>query len=91
MQGDDMRMIVVGAVVLGALAASGSSANAWRHGWYPWCAWLSTGLYYDCFYATLQQCVVSIRGVGGTCGVNPYPPSPQYARRARPRRGYYYK
>jgi hypothetical protein len=86
-----MRMIVVGAVVLAALAASGSSANAWRHGWYPWCAWLSDGPYYDCFYTTLKECVASVRGVGGMCGVNPYPPPPRYAGRTRARRGYSFK
>jgi hypothetical protein len=47
-KGDDMRMIVVGAVVLAALAAlaaSGSSAYAWRRGWYPWwCVAIYRGL-----------------------------------------------
>jgi hypothetical protein len=83
-----MRLFVLGAVVVAALAASGTSAHAWRRAWYPWCAWTSGGVYDDCTYATLQQCVTSVRGVGGMCGYNPYPP-PQYAARTRARRGYY--
>ena len=83
-----MRLFVLAAVVVAALAASGSSAHAWRRAWYPWCAWTSDGVYDDCTYATLQQCVTSVRGVGGMCGYNPYPP-PQYAERTRSRRGNY--
>jgi hypothetical protein len=85
-----MRKIVLGMVVLLALAASGTRANALR-GWYPWCAWLSSGIEAgSCAYATLQQCMTTVRGAGGYCGINPYPPPPPVAS-VRTRRGYIYK
>jgi hypothetical protein len=57
----------------------------------PWCAWF-TGYSYssDCGYYTLEQCVATVRGVGGYCAPNayaqplPYPPGPY--RKRHPRR-----
>jgi hypothetical protein len=55
---------------------------------YPWCA------YYDvwqgatnCGFTTYQQCLATVSGVGGSCGVNPQyqgpPPGPAPSRRLR--------
>jgi Protein of unknown function (DUF3551) len=55
---------------------------------YPWCA------YYDvwqgatnCGFSTYQQCLATVSGVGGSCGVNPQyqgpPPGPAPSRRLR--------
>ena len=83
-----MRRIMLGTVVLVGLAASGTQANALRP-WYPWCAWLSDGVdAAACAYTSLQQCMKTVRGVGGACGLNPYPPP---VARAPARRGYAYK
>ena len=74
-----MRRIMLGTVVLVGLAASGTQANALRP-WYPWCAWVTPGgpeaATWACAYTSLQQCVDTVRGAGGVCGLNPYPPPP---------------
>jgi hypothetical protein len=54
----------------------------------PWCAWF-TGYSYssDCGYYTLEQCVATVRGVGGYCAPNVYAqPLPGPYRKKRPRR-----
>jgi hypothetical protein len=33
---------------------------------YPWCAY-----YGPCGFATFQQCLAAVSGVGGSCGANP--------------------
>jgi len=60
----------------------------------PWCAWYTGNDYSsDCSFYTLQQCAVTVRGVGGYCAPNayaaplPYPPPPY--RKRPPRRHYY--
>jgi len=87
-----MRKIVLGTVVLVGLVASGTQANALR-AWYPWCAWVTPGVEaatWACAYTSLEQCVKTVRGAGGVCGLNPYPPPPPVAP-VRSRRGYVYK
>ena len=51
----------------------------------PWCA-----TYYDaslgmkqCTFATFEQCLATVSGVGGQCAQNPFyaPPLPPYAER----------
>jgi hypothetical protein len=45
---------------------------------YPWCAYYDLGQdgFRSCRFATLQQCLDDVRGIGGNCGPSPYPPSP---------------
>jgi Protein of unknown function (DUF3551) len=57
---------------------------------YPWCANYSgrgMGGAQNCGFVTFNQCLATVRGVGGTCGPNPlyqpYPPSPRYGRPIR--------
>jgi Protein of unknown function (DUF3551) len=51
-------------LVAGALAVS-SSAQAQS---YPWCAVLNMGdMSYNCGFLTEQQCMASVRGIGGFC------------------------
>ena len=84
-----MRTIVLGLVVLAGLAAQATPANAFR-GWYPWCAWLTDGVdAAACAYTSLQQCMKTVRGVGGACGLNPAPPP--LVGPAPARRGYVYR
>jgi uncharacterized protein DUF3551 len=68
------RMIFAGALALGALACSPYPAAA-QVGNAPWCAVQSTGwgsVYWDCHYATLEQCVPNVlAGNRGTCNHNP--------------------
>ena len=44
----------------------------------PWCAYYDLGQdgFRSCRFATLQQCLDDVRGIGGNCGPSPYPPSP---------------
>jgi len=52
----------------------------------PWCIYKNYGDgYADCRYATLQQCLADRLGTGGSCGLNPYPSSPEPQTRS-PRR-----
>jgi hypothetical protein len=57
---------------------------------YPWCANYSgrgMGGAQNCGFVNFNQCLATVRGVGGTCDPNPlyepYPPSPRYARPMR--------
>jgi hypothetical protein len=59
---------------------------------YPWCA-----TYYDtslglrsCAFATFEQCLATVSGVGGQCAQNPFyaPPPPPYAERPRSKKSH---
>jgi hypothetical protein len=55
-----------------------------------WCAYLNGGGHdgsRECGFATLQQCLATVRGVGGNCSPSPYYEPPHYPRY---RRGYPY-
>jgi hypothetical protein len=45
---------------------------------YPWCAYydIGQGGFRSCRFSTPQQCLEDVRGIGGNCGVSPYPASP---------------
>jgi Protein of unknown function (DUF3551) len=67
------RGLVVRAAVLGAaagLALAGTAQGATR-GSLPWCAVNTDRSQVDCDYATLQQCLAEVSGVGGPCIRNP--------------------
>jgi hypothetical protein len=64
----------------------------------PWCAWYNATAS-DCGYFTHQQCLDTIRGVGGWCSLNvyefnayeygePYGPPPRRHRHAKHRDWY---
>jgi hypothetical protein len=82
-----MRMLL--AVLLGtaALVAAGPAAAAIE---YPWCADYSVpGGATNCGFVTLDQCRVTVFGVGGTCRrnlfyVGPAEQMPPVVRRRRP-------
>jgi hypothetical protein len=62
-----MRHACALATLLIALAAA-SPASAYEA---PWC--LSNSTWKECGYYTFESCVISARGVGGSCGPNPRP------------------
>jgi hypothetical protein len=72
-----VRLLLIAAALLGEnLAASAQSPNS-----YPWCA-----IYYKdgggtprCDFATRDQCIASVSGIGGLCVQNL-----QYSPRAQP-------
>ena len=47
---------------------------------YPWCAYYNFGQHggaTNCGFATFQQCLAAVSGVGRNCGANPmYQPAP---------------
>jgi Protein of unknown function (DUF3551) len=54
----------------------------------PWCAWMSGGRGFtsDCSYYTFEQCLATIRGLGGYCAQNVYSPPQYYGPPRRSRR-----
>jgi hypothetical protein len=79
-------MIKPAVVVLAVLAVSAAprAAEAGGGPGYPWCAHFSTGLN-ECSFFNWEQCMVSLRGIGGTCDPNLrfrgyLPPQRKYVR-----------
>jgi hypothetical protein len=59
-------LLIMGLVV--SSVAMSSSAQAQN---YPWCAVLNMGdAAYNCGFLTVQQCMDSVRGIGGFCTPN---------------------
>ncbi len=84
-----MRGFVVVMTVLAALMLGGTRAEA-RYGWHPWCAWFADNVAGGgCAYDSLRECWTTVRGVGGYCGINPYPAPPTTQRYRRRHRRYY--
>jgi hypothetical protein len=81
-----MRILLFILVVLAAGVCMEKPAEAQNGGW---CAYLNYafGGQTICGFATLQQCLAEVRGVGGNCGPSPYY-QPPYSPRVRP--GYRY-
>ena len=81
-----MRVSFVGLMIMLACAPS---AQAAPHDPYPWCAayggsWSGTS---NCGFKTLQQCMATVSGIGGSCEPNQfYNP----CRRAKAARSSYY-
>jgi hypothetical protein len=81
-----MRILLFILVVLAAGICSEKPAEAQSGGW---CAYLNGGGHdggRECGFATLQQCLAEVRGVGGNCSPSPYYEPP----RQRYRSGYRY-
>jgi uncharacterized protein DUF3551 len=62
---------------------------------YPWCAYYNFGQdgggATNCGWATFEQCLATVRGIGGSCGPNPqYQPPPGSHRSTRHLRRYPY-
>ena len=50
---------------IAALAGRAEAQN------YPWCAVYDTGdATYNCGFVTFEQCLATVRGIGGTCMAN---------------------
>jgi Protein of unknown function (DUF3551) len=82
-----MRISLLILAVLAVDVCFESPAEAQSGGW---CAYLDGGGHdggRECGFATLQQCLATVRGVGGNCSPSPYYEPPRYPRY---RRGYPY-
>ncbi len=75
-------ILLVFAVALALVSASQQSQAYYNN---AWCArYYDRGNVLSCAFDTIQQCLVTVRGVGGSCVQNPRLPSPppSYSRRA---------
>ena len=84
-----MRILLLILIVLTAGASVIKPAEAQNGGW---CADLNMGGRggaRNCGFATLQQCLADVRGIGGSCSPSPYYERPSYPR-YRPGYGYPY-
>jgi hypothetical protein len=70
------------------VAASVAPAEAGARGRAPWCGNLSGESLDDCNYFTFEQCLVSVRGLGGMCARNPAAYAHQPPHRRKVRRAY---
>jgi len=68
--------------ILGIFAAIVSVEKPAEAQDYPWCAYYNFGGgggggAENCGWATIEQCLATARGIGGSCGANPmYQPAP---------------
>ncbi len=56
--------------------------------YWPWCSQYGRpSLAHSCAFSSWEQCMETVRGIGGYCYANPYPPPPApSARSAKPHR-----
>ena len=70
----DMRLTIV-PLVLGCIAPLVASHDSFAQSAYdyPWCAsYTKTSGALSCYYTSFQQCMATMRGIGGTCVRSPY-------------------
>ncbi len=80
-----MRMMLFAVAAL--LALMGDVRPGAAHGWYPWFPWCAqhadrSGIT-ECSFVTFEQCLATVRGMGGSCIQNWRPPPPLASRRER--------
>jgi hypothetical protein len=64
-----MRPTGLFAIAVAGMALTGTSANAG-----PWCGTFRLGST-SCGYSSSEECMATVRGLGGFCYPNPYPGS----------------
>jgi len=77
-----MRLLLF---ILGVFATITCIENPAEARDYPWCAYYNffdRGGARNCGFATFQQCLAAVSGVGGNCGPSPYYQTP-YSQRYR--------
>jgi Protein of unknown function (DUF3551) len=75
MPGFSMRTMLAAAAIAGAasvLAASNASAQ-----YYPWCSIYNDKGSQNCGFVSFQQCMANVRGIGGSCALNPWAARPE--------------
>ncbi len=82
-----MRMTLFGLAAL--MAVFGDVRPSAARAWYPWCAQYAdrSGIT-QCLFSTFDQCLATVRGIGGSCVQNWYP-TPTEPPRERPWRHFY--
>ena len=52
--------------------------------YWPWCSYYGRSSFaHSCAFSSWEQCMETVRGIGGYCYTNPYPPPPAPARSAK--------
>ena len=78
-----MRVLLVIVAMFAVTAGMGTRAQAQN---YPWCATYDVGdAAYNCGFVSREQCMATVRGIGGFCNVNTQyvPPAVHPVARAR--------
>ena len=78
-----MRVLLLIAAIFAATAGFGPPAQAQN---YPWCAIYDVGdAAYNCGFVSREQCMATVRGIGGSCNANTQyvPPAVRPVPRAR--------
>jgi hypothetical protein len=82
-----MRMILFALATM-SVALMGDPRPGEARPWYPWCAqYADRSGVTSCLFTTFDQCLATVRGIGGSCVQNWYP-APGEARYERNRRHY---
>jgi len=65
-----MRLLLI---IVGSFAATICIEKPAEAQTYPWCAYYNRGGggAENCGWATFEQCLATVRGMGGSCGPNP--------------------
>ena len=73
------RFALLALAIAAACPTQGSAATI-----YPWCAhYMMKGAPHSCGFVSFEQCLASVRGIGGTCNRNPFYNEPARATRVR--------
>jgi len=88
-----MRMTLRTTLLAGAALAAallGDVQPSAARAWFPWCAQYAdrSGIT-ECSFATFEQCLATVRGIGGSCVQNWSPP-PAASRRDRQWKSFYH-
>jgi len=78
-----MRMMLIALVALVAALVGDVRPSAARE-WYPWCAqYADQSNITQCLFSSFEQCLATVRGIGGSCVQNwhPAPAGPRSERR----------
>jgi len=73
-----ISLLIIGAALLGSV----STLHAQSAYDYPWCAvYTNRSGAQACYYATYEQCMATMWGIGGYCRPSPYYRGPRPTRR----------
>jgi hypothetical protein len=80
------RLTLAALTLVAAVLIQPRSADAAPY--WPWCSQYGPdmGSTHACAFSSWEQCMETVRGIGGYCYTNPYPPPPLSARPAKPHR-----
>jgi uncharacterized protein DUF3551 len=76
-----MRMLLLGLTAL-TVAVVADVRPSEARSWHPWCATYATNsIGQECLFSSYEQCLATVRGIGGFCSQNVNPPPSEPRRR----------